>query len=232
MRELRADIFIVVSYGKILPVELLNIPPLKTLNVHFSILPKYRGPAPIQYALLNGETETGTTIFILDELVDHGPVLAIKTQAIEPRDTFASLAPKLAELSAQTLLEVLPRYQAGKITPQQQDHSQATTTTLISKEDGRINWENTATQIFNQWRAFTPWPGIWTLYQGQIMKILECEIVSPPETPNAMTELLDIIPCGQATFLRLIQIQLAGKNPMSMKDFLNGRHDFTPANLG
>ncbi len=232
LRTLTADIFIVASYGKILPVDLLDIPPLKTLNVHFSVLPKYRGPAPIQFALLNGETQTGTTIFILDELVDHGPVLTIKPMAIDPNDTFATLAPKLSELSAEALLDILPRYEAGEITPQPQDHSQASNTKLISKADGRIDWESTAHEIYNQWRAFTPWPGVWTTYQGQVMKVLECEIVTPPETPNAMRELLDVIPCGQETYLRLIQIQLAGKNPVSMKDFLNGRHDFTPASLG
>lgn len=236
LRSLQADIFVVVSYGKILPVELLNIPPLKTINVHFSLLPKYRGAAPIQFALLNGETITGTTIFILDELVDHGPVLSTAVCEIEPTDTFATLSQKLAKISADLILETLPQYSSGEIIPLEQDHDQATFTKLISKSDGKINWSLTAQQIYNQWRAFTPWPGIWTTLAGETLKILECEVVKAPDTPNALSDITDVIPCGhdtnhQPTYIRLITIQLAGKNPTSMNDFLNGRHNFTPASL-
>jgi methionyl-tRNA formyltransferase len=232
LRGLDADIFVIVSYGKIVPQELIDIPPLKTINVHFSLLPKYRGAAPIQFALLNGEETSGTTIFILDEQVDHGPVLAKQKIAIEPDDTFATLAPKLSDLSAQLLINILPQYAAGEIMPLEQIHEDATFTKLISKVDGKVDWNKTAPEIYNQWRAFTPWPGIWTTFEGQILKILECEIVDAPDTPNAFTDLPDIIPCEGHTFLRLIKIQLAGKNPTSMKDFLNGRHTFTPASLG
>ncbi len=232
LRALNADIFIVVSYGKILPIDLLEIPELKTINVHFSLLPKYRGPAPIQFALLAGEDIIGTTIFILDELVDHGPVLAMEEMPISPDDTFATLAPKLADLSAGLLIRLLPDYAAGEIIPVTQDHSQATTTHLIKKEHGKIDWSKSATEIYNQWRAFTPWPGIWTTFENDTLRILECEPASPPETPNAFTDLKDVIPCGQDTFLRLIKIQLAGKSATSMQDFLNGRRNFTPASLG
>lgn len=232
LKTQNADVFIVVSYGKILPPDLLSIPRLQTLNVHFSLLPKYRGPAPIQFALLNGDTVTGTTIFILDEQVDHGLILTSQKLAIEPRDTFETLAPKLADLSAQLLIDTLPKYEAGSITPQIQNEDEATFTQLINKEHGRINLTMSADEIFNRWRAYTPWPGIWTTYQGQVLKILECEIVNPPETPHSLDELTEIIPCNNHTFLRLLKVQLAGKNPVTTKDFLHGHKQFTPVSLG
>ena len=231
LKTLNADIFVVVSYGKILPVELLNLPPLKTINVHFSLLPKYRGPAPIQYALLKGEQVTGTTIFILDELVDHGPILAKQELAIDPSDTFESLAPKLSEISAQLLIETLPQYEAGEIIPQEQNHDEATKTSMIKKEDGKVNWEeHTAQEIYNRFRAYTPWPGIWTEFDGQILKILSCEPVDQhPEFANVENppkELNSIVHCAHDTYLQLKEVQLAGKNKMTMKDFLNGHPNF------
>ena len=138
LKKFEADIFVVVSYGKILPVDLLDIPPLKTINVHFSLLPKYRGPAPVQFALLNGETKTGTSIFILDELVDHGPILAMQELDIDPDDTNISLQSKLAITSADLILETLPNYESGKIEPQVQNHDIATGSKIISKEDGKV----------------------------------------------------------------------------------------------
>jgi methionyl-tRNA formyltransferase len=234
LRSLNADIFVVVSYGKILPVELLDIPPLKTVNVHFSLLPKYRGPAPIQFALLNGEQTTGTTIFILDELVDHGPVLAMQELEIDPDDTFATLAPKLSEVSAQLLIDVLPKYESGEIIPQEQNHEAATKTSMIKKEDGKVSWEtHTAQEIYNRFRAYTPWPGIWTEYDGQVLKILSCEPIDQhPESANLENnthEIRSLIECANNTFLKLNEVQLAGKNKMTMKDFLNGHPNFAIA---
>lgn len=228
LKSLEADIFIVVSYGKILPGELLDIPALKTLNVHFSLLPKYRGPAPIQFALLNDEKITGTTIFVLDELVDHGPVLIQKQCDISPTDTFETLADKLSVISAEVLIDLLPKYQSGEIIPQPQDHDLATKTGIINKDDGKINWtQQTAQDIYNHFRAFTPWPGIWTVYNGDVLKVLSCEVVSKPEDSVQK----DIIACANNTFLKLKAVQLAGKNKMTMKDFLNGHSDFTTADL-
>lgn len=229
LKTLDAQIFIVVSYGKILPVELLGIPRLKTLNVHFSLLPKYRGAAPIQYALLNGEKTTGTTIFILDEQVDHGPILIQKDFAIEPGDTFPTLAEKLAKLSAELLINILPQYEAGVITPQEQNHDEATFTKLIKKDHGRVDWSKSSQEILNQLRAFTPWPGIWTTWKqpDQVIKILKAEVVDHLDEDHAQ----EIIACGNGTYLRLIEIQPAGKNPMLMSDFLNGQKDFKTEDL-
>lgn len=227
LRTLNADIFIVVSYGKILPAELLDIPPLKTVNVHFSLLPKYRGAAPIQYALLNGETKTGTTIFILDEQVDHGSVLTKEEAYIDPNDTFESLAKKLANLSAPLLINILPQYEAGVIIPEQQNELSATFTKLIKKEHGRIDWAKSAQDIYNQWRAFTPWPGIWTTWQNQNLKIIQAEPIQYPDE-SILTE---VVKCGDDSFLHLQQVQLAGKKPLPIKDFLNGQKDFQTSDL-
>lgn len=225
LQNLNVDIFIVVSYGKILPEELLNIPPLKTVNVHFSLLPKYRGASPIQFALLNGETETGTTIFVLDEQVDHGPIIAQAKLDIQPDDTFLTLAPKLSQLSADLLLENLPKYQNKTLTPFDQDHLQATKATLINKQDGKIAWSKTAQEIYNQYRAFIAWPGIWTTWQDKTLKILKC-------VPTLETEIPPIkIPCGNNTFLRISELQLEGKKPTTDQEFLNGYPNFNVKDL-
>lgn len=235
LKTLSADIFVVVSYGKILPAELLEIPKLKTINVHFSLLPKYRGPAPIQFALMNDETTTGTTIFVLDELVDHGPVLAQKEIAVDSQDTFITLAEKLSHLSADLILGVLPKYLSGEIIPKEQDHSLATKSEIILKEHGKINWEQkTAQEIYNIYRAFTPWPGIWTTYQNEVFKIISCAPFEVPENPlpGELFEMPeDIIPCRNNTFLKLLEVQIAGKNKMTMKDFLNGHPNFRTQDL-
>lgn len=231
LRAQNADIFIVVSYGKILPLELLDIPPLKTVNVHFSLLPKYRGAAPIQYALLSGETTTGTTIFVLDADVDHGPVLAEKEIAIEPNDTFATLAPKLSEISATLLLEILPKYQSGELQPQDQNHADATFTKLIKKEHGKVDWSKPAQEIYNMWRAYTPWPGIYTTWNDKQMKILECEVLSDEAYSSDESTDKSIVPCGEKTFLKLLTVQLEGKNPTNMQDFLRGYKDFSAEDL-
>lgn len=231
LRTLQADIFIVVSYGKILPENLLNIPPLQTINVHFSLLPKYRGPAPIQFALLNGEQTTGTTIFILDALVDHGPTLALQSVDVGPDDTFTSLASKLSDISAELLLNVLPKYQSAKITPQKQNHHEASVTHMIKKEHGKADWHSkTAQEIYNQFRAFNVWPGLWTEYQGDVLKILQCRVYYKELEDADLPK--DVIPCKDDTYLQLLEVQLAGKNKMAMKDFLNGHSDFYTVTFG
>lgn len=228
LRNVEADIFIVVSYGKILPEALLDIPLLKTLNVHFSMLPKYRGAAPIQYALLNGDTETGTTIFVLDAEVDHGPILSQQPLAIKVDDTFTTLARTLSELSSKLLAQTLPQYAAGQIVPRIQNHELATFTKLIKKDDGRIDWNRTAGDIYNQYRAFIEWPGLWTTYQEKKLKILEC---APAGNQNELSRTALLIPCGNNTHLAITKLQLEGRNPATAKDFLNGNPRFMPQDL-
>ncbi len=223
LQKMGADIFVVVSYGKIMPVELLNIPPLKTINIHFSLLPKYRGASPIQFALLNGETTTGTTIFILDELVDHGPILAQQEITIGLDDTFETLAPKLSTMSAGLLIKTLPDYQNGHITPRVQDHTAASLAPLITKDLGRVNWTKPAQEIYNQFRALKNWPGIWTTWQGQNLKILACQLGN---IAGAIS-----VSCGDDSVLSITELQLEGKNATAAGNFLNGYKDFDPSDL-
>jgi methionyl-tRNA formyltransferase len=232
LTELKADIFIVVSYGKILPEEIINLPRLKTLNIHFSALPKYRGASPIQFALLNGDKTTATTIFILEPELDTGPIIAQEVTTIEDDDTMATLSPRMSEQSAELLLKTLPDYKAGKIIPQAQNHAQASYTKIFSKKDGLINWSRPANQIYNQWRAFTPWPGIWTKWQGKNLKILQCTptSVSQQAEPGIVLHGGAVV-CGEQTILQINKLQLEGKAPTDIKSFLNGYPKFVGSNL-
>lgn len=225
LKNFNADIFVVVSYGKILPSELIEIPPLRTVNIHFSLLPHYRGASPVQSALLDGLTVTGTTIFILDEQMDHGPILSTAEVGIDPQDTNPTLQQKLAQISADLLLETLPRYQAGQIQPRKQNHDQATYTSLISKEDGLIDWNKASQQIYNQFRAYQPWPGIYTKWEDKILKILDCKVGPPAQGAPGQFKNNTVI-CGGNTSLELISLQLEGKNALELKEFLRGRSDF------
>jgi methionyl-tRNA formyltransferase len=238
LRGLNADIFVVVAYGKILPMEIINMPQYKTINVHFSILPKYRGSSPIQFALLNGDSQTGTSIFLLDEKIDDGPVLAQKTEPIEPDDNFFTLSDKLARASAGMINGLIADYTGGKITPLPQDESAATYTKIISKADGKINWQKSAPEIYNQFRAFYLWPGIWTTWNGKKVKITDC--VPNPEITEAESGTTEnygsvlqggIVKCGNGTFLKINHLQLEGKSEVAISDFLNGYPQFVGSKL-
>lgn len=237
LQSFGADIFVVVSYGKILPLEIINLPPLKTINVHFSILPKYRGSSPMQYALLNGDTQTGTSIFILDEKVDNGPILAQESANIEPWDNFFTLSDKLAKLSAKLILPTLEKYAQGQITPLPQQETEATFTKIISKQDGKIDWAKPANEIYNKFRAFFPWPGIWTTWNGQNLKITDCvytELQMGGSTDAYRKgQVLEggIIVCGNNSALKINQLQLAGKNEVNISEFLNGYQTFVGSTL-
>lgn len=237
LEKLGADIYVVVSYGKILPKELIDAPPLKTLNIHFSLLPQYRGAAPIQAALKNGETVTGTTIFVLDELLDHGPILAQVTEPVRPDDTFTTLAGRMAKISAEKLIEILPAYQNGALKPKEQNHELATKAPMLKKEDGKIDWSKTAQEIYNQWRAYQPWPGLYTTWNGKLIKMLECRPISvPPESPVLLQENETALPgtvlpggviaCGLGTYLQIVVLQLEGKQATSVEAYLHGNKSF------
>ncbi|MDP2937383.1 MAG: methionyl-tRNA formyltransferase, partial [Dehalococcoidia bacterium] len=182
VRQLRPDLVVLAAYGRLIPPEILAIPPLACLNLHPSLLPKYRGPSPIIAPILTGDEETGVTLFILDESMDTGPVLAQKSMPISLEDTGETLSLKLAQLGSELLLETVPRWARDEIKPQPQDHSQATYTHIIKKEDGRIDWSRPAVELWRQVRAFQPWPGAYTTWKGRLVKILACEpILSPVE---------------------------------------------------
>ncbi|MBI3282966.1 methionyl-tRNA formyltransferase, partial [Candidatus Curtissbacteria bacterium] len=205
--NLKFDLAILVAYGKIIPSNILKLPRLGFVNVHPSLLPKYRGPSPIISAILAGEEKTGISIMLLDEKVDHGPILAQHEVPIDKDDTHASLIEKLAEIGAQLLIETLPYYTSGDLAPAPQNHKEATNTQHIKKSAGAIDLENPPNpQTFDRMiRAYYPWPTVWTqLRQGsdgqaKILKFL------PSNTPNE-------------PFL----IQPEGKKPMTVKEFKNG----------
>jgi len=177
--SLNPDFFVVAAYSKILPKEILNIPKLGSIGVHPSLLPKYRGPTPIQTAILNGETETGVTLYLMDEKVDHGPILA-KRELEFPISNFQFpiLLKKLAELGGDLLIETLPKFLRGEIKPLAQNETQATYTKKFTAEDGFVDLEKDEPALIERKiRAFNPEPGVWTIKNGKRMKILEAQII-------------------------------------------------------
>lgn len=233
LQSIAADMFVVVAYGKIIPEDILSLPPHGTLNVHPSLLPKYRGASPIQNALLNGDTETGTSIMLVDKEMDHGPVLAQQKVSVDPDDNAITLGDKLARVSAKLLLDVIPQYISGSLSPQEQDHASATFTKIITKQDGAIDWNKPASEILNQFRAYYPWPGVWTTWNGKILKITDCTINSQGASGEPGTVLEGgIVVCGNGTSLFLNRVQLEGKNEMDIVSFLNGNGSMVGASLG
>lgn len=178
------DLAILVAYGQLIPKEILQIPKYGFINIHPSLLPKYRGPSPIQTAILEGEKETGVTIMKLDEKLDHGPTIAQRKVPIEPNDTHLTLVEKLGAIGSNLLLEALPDYISGKITPKPQDHSKATHTKKITKQDGFIDLQRHHTlpnplNLDRMIRAFYPWPTVWTKVDGTVIKLLPQKMVQP-----------------------------------------------------
>lgn len=204
----KPDIAIVVAYGKIIPKEYLAVPRFGFLNVHASLLPAYRGASPIQQALLQGETETGVTIMLLDEGLDTGPILTQKKMTIAPDETAQTLHDRLGLLGAELLLPTIEDYVHGKIQPQPQDSSRATVTSIISREDGMIDWSNPPEVIERKIRAFTPWPGTFTLCSGKRIKIVAAHL-------------------GSENQLIFDLVQPEGKKPMSYAEFIKGNPRYT-----
>lgn len=227
----KPDLFVVAAYGKILPKDILDISRHGALNVHPSLLPKYRGPAPVQKAILNGEKTTGVTIMLMDEEMDHGPILTQQEIPIS-NDQFPSLHNKLANLGAQLLIETIPLWVEGKTKPVAQDHSKATYMKRIKKEDGRIDWKKDAEYIERQVRALYPWPGTFTLFKDEegkerVLKICRARVLPYSETSNpGKTFVSDgklAVETGKDTLL-IEELQLEGGKPMSSKEFLLGHH--------
>lgn len=214
LAALKPDILVVAAYGQIIPPRILTIPRRGCLNIHPSRLPRYRGASPIQAAILNGDKKTAVTLMLMDEQLDHGPIISQQTVDISPQDTGQSLTVKLARQAAHLLIETLPQYLDGKIKPVSQDDAQATHTKPLSRADGRINWRKSAEEIARQVRAFYPWPGTWTEIDGKRMKIIKAKAVSKAGETT--------LPTGKG-FLRLDEVQPAGKRIMSGENFFRGR---------
>jgi methionyl-tRNA formyltransferase len=227
LRELQPDLIAVVAYGHILPPAILDLPRFGCLNVHTSLLPKYRGAAPIQWAIANGETETGVTIMKMDADMDTGPILTQKRTPISPQDDSATLHNRLAQLGAELLMETIPDYVSGKIQPkpQSEDGSHAP---KIKKEDGHIDWKLSAQTILNRLRAFMPWPGAFTFLKSEpkpcLLKIWKAEVIQktgePGEILSADSQGITIA-CGKDA-LRILELQREGGRRMSAAEFLTG----------
>lgn len=236
LKGLKPEAIVVAAYGQILPPEVLAIPPWGCLNVHPSLLPKYRGAAPIAGAILAGEEETGVTIMLMDEGMDTGPILAQRRLMIEPEDTTESLSEKLARLGADLLLETLPLWLRGEIAPQPQDDSQATYTKPIAKEDGLIDWLLPAVEIWRRCRAYYPWPSAYTYWQGKPLKILRAKPIPQWrgfEGPGQVMRLRQglAVATGEGALL-LEEVQLAGKRATGAEEFLRGQRGLVGSVLG
>jgi len=224
LTSINPDAIIVVGYGRIIPQWMLDLPPLGNINLHASLLPKYRGAAPIQWAIANAETVTGNTTMRLDAGLDTGDILLQQEMPIASDDTSETLARRLAEMGAGLLVETLHGLASGAIHPRQQDDSQATLAPILKKEDGQIDFSCTAQEILNRLRAFQPWPGAYTKFRGKSLQILKAHPSSGQVSPAQIEVAGDhlIAGCGQNTSLQILELQLEGKKRTTAKDFIQG----------
>jgi methionyl-tRNA formyltransferase len=232
LRALTPDLLVVAAYGLILPPSILAIPRLGSLNVHASLLPRWRGAAPITFALLAGDSVTGVTIMLMDEGMDTGAILTTVEEAIQSDDTTGSLSERLARRGADLLAETLPRWVAGQIEPKPQPTEGVTLTCLVSKEDGRIDWNLAAVEIERGVRAYQPWPTAYTPWEGELLKVLKATVVpggGEPGTVQAVTGGVAVA-TGEG-LLRLDEVQPAGRRPMPGCAFLNGAPSFIGTKL-
>jgi methionyl-tRNA formyltransferase len=236
LEDWQPDVIAVAAFGQLLPPAVLDLPPHGCLNVHASLLPRYRGAAPIAAAILDGAPPTGITIMFMDVGLDTGPILAQAELAIRAGDTTGSLTATLAELGARLLVETLPCWLAGEIEPQPQDDALATYCTQLVKSDGLMDWTRTAAYLDRQVRACDPWPGAFTTWEGRRLKVLRA--CPWPESkgvgvPGQVVEFDDGI--GVVTrdgLLQLLELQLAGKKPMAAGLFARGQRGFVGGVLG
>lgn len=223
---LHPDLITVVAYGQYIKPEILAIPPLGAINVHPSLLPKYRGASPIQWALANGESTTGVTILYVSKAMDAGDIILQQSVPIDPDDTAGSLSPRLAELGGELLVTAIEQIANGTATRTPQDETQATIVYKLSKEDGRIDWQQPAETIRNRIRGFTPWPGCYTDVQGKMLKVTAADVIAGEGSHEPGT-VIDCLPEGPviatgADALLLREVQPEGRKPMSGSAYLCG----------
>jgi len=225
IRALKPDVLVVAAYGQILSKELLDVPKRGSINLHASLLPKYRGAAPIQWALIRGEAKTGITTFLMDEGLDTGPILLQRELPITDEDTAGMLEEKLSEMGAPLMLETLEGLGRGTLTPKPQDDSQATKAPKITKEMGRLDWGKSARELFNLVRALNPAPGAYTFYKGRRLKVHRSRVVGT-EREREPGEVLSVeggflVQTGEGA-LKLMEVQPEGRRIMSGMDFIRG----------
>jgi len=224
LRDWSPDLIVVTAFGQILRQNVLDLPRFGCINVHASLLPRWRGAAPIQAALLNGDTVTGATIMRMDPGIDTGPILSQCQITILPEDTAGSLAPRLAEAGAALLIETLPAYLSGHLQPQPQDDSQAIYAPMLKKEHGILDFSQSASALENRVRAFNPWPGAVIQWAGQPLKVHTARALSAPIAVPGKRSVIDGLPAIAAAdgWLLLEEVQPAGKRVMSGATFLLG----------
>jgi methionyl-tRNA formyltransferase len=229
LQEKNPDAIIIIAYGQIIPARLLNIPKLGWINAHASLLPKYRGAAPIQWAIANGETVTGVTTMRIDAGMDTGDMLLQRELPIGPDERSPELSSRLAELSASLMVETLDALRSGSLQPRPQNHADANLAPLLKKDDGRIDWALSAQTIYNRMRGFAPWPGAYAVFDGAICQIVgrpvsqEDELsLAPGEIRVRSSELL--VGCGRKTLLGVSRVKVQGRKEVSALEFANGAH--------
>ena len=222
-----ADLFIVTAYGQILPQIVLDLPTHGALNIHASLLPRHRGAAPIQWAILDGDAETGITLMRMDAGLDTGDMITTAKTSITKSDTAETLHDRLAEKGAALLIQSLPAFLGGTLVTVSQDDSQSTYARKITKQDGRIDWTQPATNIHSQWRALTPWPGIYTELPTEKNRLLKIQATDISPANGSAGEVLSadengvLVGCGKQS-LNLIKLQREGGRPLNAAEFLNG----------
>jgi len=236
LAAIRPDAIIVVGYGRIIPQWMIDLPRFGNLNLHASLLPKYRGAAPIQWAIANGESVTGVTTMRIDAGLDTGDILLQRELPIAPDDTAETLGPKLAAVGAELMAETLRGLESGQVHPVPQDHSKATLAPILKKEDGRIAFARTANEICNRLRGFQPWPGAYTTFKSKTLQVHKARPsersvpLDPGEIAVEGTRLM--AGCGHGTTLELVEIQMEGKRRMLAREFINGYRPETGDHLG
>ncbi len=224
-KRVAPDVVVIIAYGQIVPQALIDIPRLGWINLHGSLLPKYRGAAPVNWAILNGESRTGVTTMRIDAGMDTGPILLQKEIDIGPDETAPELARRLSEIGAPLVLDTLRRLDRGDIQPRPQDSEQATFARMLKKEHGRIHWSDPASKIYNRIRGLDPWPGAFSTFRGQLCHLWGRP--AAPATPAApgtieSTKAAVLVACGDATRLQLTFVQLEGRKRVSALDFAHG----------
>jgi len=227
LEAIAPDAIVVVAYGRIIPPWMLALPRLGCINLHASLLPKYRGAAPIQWAMAMGETVTGNTTMLLEEGLDTGPILLQREIQISPEQTAEDLFEVLANDGAPLVVETMAGLNAGAIKPKTQDHSRATFAPILQREDGRMDFAaRTATELWNRWRGFQPWPGAYTTLEGKKLIAHQLRVdAKPSEAEPGTVYLADhrfLVTCAQNTSIEIVELQLEGKKRMGASDFLRG----------
>jgi methionyl-tRNA formyltransferase len=234
LSTLKPESIVVVGYGRIIPQWMIDLPPLGNINLHASLLPKYRGAAPIQWAIASGETVTGVTTMKIDSGLDTGDILLQQEIPIGPRDTAVTIAPQMASIGAELMSDTLQGLRAGTVRPTPQDNTKASLAPILKKEDGEIEFHRSAGEIYDRLRGFQPWPGAYTSFRGKSLLVWDAKPLqrAMKEAELALETDRLIVGCGTGTALELLALQPQGKKRMAARDFVHGYRPESGEKLG